>query len=763
MLVGALDPSAWTGLVICSGPGCGFAFRFIIECDGKRFDGYELLETVHRIGPHAPDGSFARISFDTRLPASMESDSMNVDCSNPRAAMAIEWAQVNDNTCVGEVHMKASGTLEFRAYFPWDWSGSWSLPNHGMLTPYGGCLLRGATTAEREELEVRLLRTTPGTAVIPPPNFAAGNAECWVRLSMQAGESVQFTAVMTDRDGIQDGTGRSAICGDQVGKLLGKADETYAANRVTVDRHWDGLGESITNNLHWMVSLKPETGKRYTPAGRRWIFPRHGGGSDHWTVFCWDAFFNALELSLESPELASDTLSSVLETQYANGNIPNWRGRFFGTRDRSQPPIGSFVVLKMFLRTGDREMLERAFPVLDRWSSWWRAPKGVGQRRDGNGNGLFEWGCDLDLLRYSPAPWENGASPHQLAAWESGQDDLPNWDEAAWKDGAETLDLESVDLNSLLALDFDCLCMIATALGLREKANEYAKLYRTLSNRINDVLWDEDRGMYVDRFWDGRFSTRLAASNFYPLVAGIAPQNRAERMLTTLLSEEKFWGRFVLPTISRDDAAFADQQYWRGTIWPPTNYLVYQGLRRYRFDETAAQLAQRSVDLFLTSWRRFQVCRENYDSRTGEGGGQKYQSWGPLFALMGIEEFIDVTPWDGLRIGTLSPPPATKLDNIPIRGRRWTVSLSPTALHVSVDGQELLTSASPMVLRQFEFANGEIRAHTASVRAVNVAVSLGTDIVSICVDGASCASPATAVLIPAGQHSVSITPAPHFH
>ena len=34
----------------------------------------------------------------------------------------------------------------------------------------------------------------------------------------------------------------------------------------------------------------------------------------------------------------------------------------------------------------------------------------------------------------------------------------------------------------------------------------------------------------------------------------------------------------MIPTIARDDPAFADQFYWRGDIWGPTNYMVYEGL-----------------------------------------------------------------------------------------------------------------------------------------------------------------------------------------
>jgi len=157
-------------------------------------------------------------------------------------------------------------------------------------------------------------------------------------------------------------------------------------------------------------------------------------------------------------------------------------------------------------------------------------------------------------------------------------------------------------------------------------------------------------------------------------------------MVSVLTDPAKFWGEHVIPTISRDDPAFADQQYWRGTIWPPMNYLIYQGLRRYRFDAEAAELARRSVALFLGDWHEHRLCRENFDSRTGAGGGHRYQSWGPLFALIGVEEFLDVSPWDGLRIGSASVSAQTTLRRLRACGHEWTITLAPTGLRVEMDG-----------------------------------------------------------------------------
>jgi glycogen debranching enzyme len=728
------------------------------------------MHLVHEVGPHAPDSSYARVAFDAVLPFGSEHDGPTVAKAGRDAGLTVEWSRIDRAGAVGGLSVSFAGTLTMHGYFPWDWEGVWhanygaSDERAGQERPVGhrerqiACHEISGLTADGEcAIALVLQQVTGGNRRDHDGGPDVTAIEAVVPFSVSPGDRIIFTACMADRLEVARDAARRLLVGDTVSRRLQQAAAAYESSRVAVQGHWEGLASSITNNLHWMVSIKPETGRRYAPAGRRWIFPRHGGGRDHWTVFCWDSFLNALQLAVESPELARDALLAVLETQYDNGNIPNWRGRYSGTPDRSQPPIGSFAVLKCYLRTGDISLLDRAFPHLERWSAWWRASKNGRKRRDGNDNGLFEWGCDLGLLTDSPAAWENQASHHQLAAWESGQDDLPNWDDAVWMEQSETFNLESVDLNSLLALDCECLALMAERLGLSQKAVLYRDMRCRLSDRVNEQLWDDALGMYVDRFWDGRRSNRLAASHFYPLLAGIPTAERAERMLVTLLDETMFWGRYVLPTISRDDPAFSDQQYWRGTIWPPPNYLAYQGLRRYRFDDVAGELAGRSVDLFLRSWRDYQTCRENYDSRTGEGGGQAYQSWGPLFALTGIEEFIDSTPWDGLRVGTLTPPLSSKIKNVVLNGRRWDILLSPEGYRVDVDGKGLLYSTGPLVLRHLEVAVGQISAETLSTEPISLAVNLHASQLHLTIDGRERDVPAQDVRLPAGTHRIRLT------
>ncbi len=742
--IGALHAQSWSGLVLSPAPGVGFAFRFAAElADGTRADEMDLFWLVHEVGSHAPDGSYARVAFDLALPFGLERETPLVVKPERTPSLTLEWSRKEETVVVGRVTTDFRGFLELVPFFPWEWRGRWLNPDPPSPAGAPGVLL-GLTESEDHALAI---------AMTPAPK--TGDAGAPRRFPCTAGTRVEFAAALGPDPTRAEILARAALQGG-TGSWLAWARESYEANRVHVDGAWEGLAASITNNLHWMVLLKPETGELYVPAGRRWIFPAPDETPDHWTVFGWDSYFNALELAVESEELAAAAVRAGLATQYDTGCIPNWRGRFGGTPDRSQPPVGAFAVAKLLARFRSREMAEESLPALERWSAFWRAEKNGHPRRDGDGDGLFEWGSDAADISPTPPPWEVEASGWQRAAWESGQDDLPNWDEALWVDEAETFDLACVDLNSYLAMDLEALGWLAGELGEAEKATRYREMWRRLRDRMNEHLWNEERGLYLDRKWSGAWSPRVAASNFLPLAAGVPDETRARRMMETLTDPEWFWGDFVLPTISRNDPAFPAQQYWRGTIWPPMNYLVYQGIKRYAFDHTAGELAQRSVALFLRSWKDYQLCRENYDSRTGEGGGQRYQSWGPLFALIGVEEFLDVTPWAGLTVGSLAPPGATTLRHIEALGRNWTVAMGPEGLRLDADGRTLLATDAPAVLRNLLVEEGSLscRIHAAtplSLRAEHPAAPTRVEM-----DGEEMPARARRVPLPAGHHTLRI-------
>lgn len=707
--IGALEGKEWFGLVFAASPEVVFAFRISVSKEGQTAQGNDLFYLVSEVGPHSPDGQYARLRADLSLPFNQGSETPILIKPSPKAeTMTLEWSRQDEKTVIGRLRVPKQISFQVIHYFPWDLRGRYQLLADGQL----------AGQAEKGKTPSYLFWTDRN----PQATSAPSANEVALSFSPDKERNFYFVAGLGEDERVLRNQIYRYKNKKTIDALLLEEEQRYRNKRVRVEGLFEGAAESITNNLFWMLLYQPLEHRYYVPAGRRWIF-QPSGIQDYWTIFEWDSFFNALEVAVESSKHARDIIEAVLSTQYPNGNIPNWRGRYGGTPDRSQPPVGAFCLLKLFGKIGDLELLRSSYPRLKKWHAFWKALKPNGQvRRDGNGDGLLEWGSDIELVSSAVPSWEINASGKQRAMWESGQDDLPNWEEATFDEETGTLTMNCLDLNCLYALDAYCLAQMANILNLPQDYAFYLDEYEEMRQLINKHLWNEREGFYFDRHWDGRFSSRKAASNFYPLLARIPDQRRAQALIRHLLNPKEFWGDYVLPTISRDDPLFKDQQYWRGTIWPPTNYLVYQGLKAYGFDAVAAEFAQKSVALFLRSWKNFQLCPENFDSRTGEPGGQRYQSWGPLFALIGLEEYLDFTPWEGFRFGMLKPEKKGKLIRLAIQGRHYHVEVSDSKTKLIEEDREILSADGGAIFRHFLYSGNEVSFEVKSLKKRKVEI-----------------------------------------
>jgi putative isomerase len=364
-----------------------------------------------------------------------------------------------------------------------------------------------------------------------------------------------------------------------------------------------------------------------------------------YVLFPWDTFFCSLLAARRDKDLAYDNVRAVLAEATDRGMLPNVAGGAGKTLDRSQPPVGAYCVWKLYKQFGDLDFLAEVYPQLRAWHAFWMV------YRDGNGDGLLEWGSDP-----IPAPvdwWK----PHtqQAAKWESGLDNSPMYEDIAFNDAANTLELADVGLSCLYAADAEALADMAEALGKAAEAEAYRAEFHQIAKRINEDLWDEENGIYCNRHWDGRLSERWSPTSFYPLYAGVATPERAERCVREhLMNPDEFWGKWAIPSISRKDPNFPVQKYWQGRVWPPMNFLCYEGLRRYGFHAEADELAEKSAALFLNEWRDEGHIHENYNAITGdgddvnpddpEGSSDPIYTWGGLLAYIALDAKERVQP-----------------------------------------------------------------------------------------------------------------------
>ena len=387
---------------------------------------------------------------------------------------------------------------------------------------------------------------------------------------------------------------------------------------------FEGMWRSVIWNTIYAGSIK----RPVTVVSRDWCVD---GNYGDFVIFEWDTFFAALQSAVVSRELAYANVRAVLSGVTDRGFVPSIYCELGKSNDRSMLPVGSMVLWKLYERFRDREFLLEVYAKLLKWHDWWFTA------RDGNGDGLLEWGSDNVP---TPHPqWQSHTL--QAARYESGLDNSPLYDDADFDPVASTMRMADVGLNAAYAMDAWALSLIAKEVGDIATADRLAEEHSRMAHLINERLWSEEQGIFLNRRWDGSFVRRLAPTLFYPLTARVVDQNRAQSIVANhLLNEFEFWGDHVIPSIARNDPAYSDQSYWRGRIWGPMNWLVYEGICAYGLHDVAREFGRKSLRTFLAEWIEESHVHENYNAETGEGDDVRYSEpvyfWGGLLALIGL-------------------------------------------------------------------------------------------------------------------------------
>jgi hypothetical protein len=760
VVIESLDSDAWNGVVFMAKAyqqQISFGLR-VGSRRGHFLDGQKIFSAVSEVGPHAPDASYCRVSW--RHPAK-------------EAPVTLEWSRLDGTTVVGRLNSTQGLQLVLETYFPNSSQGATGtyavdgsrrailgekyfdnvFDHVARLVVMTDRPLMGSG-AYRSLTDLQASMESPGLLAPPIPNdFLQGAAG----LEFDDSAPAHFVAVIGWEKEALLNQASAMLAAGKIDAILKEKAEAYAARRPSVEGLFEGAPEAIGNSMFWNTLYAPQFDLIFPSISRHWA----QGGLGSWVVGEWDCFFGALLTSLEDEAQTSAGVRAILSSQTEAGVVPNMSGSGGTSPDRSQPPVGSYVVWKVYQRRKDRDLLEWAYPRLKKWHEWWLRDRGDGQPwRDGNRDGLLEWGSDR-----GSTPSSGGRGNLQAAKWESGMDDSPQFDDAIYNPHTYTLNLDDVGLNSLYTLDAECLAKIAAILGKEEDSRKFAAEYEHMKQLVREKLWNEKDGIYENRFWDGKFSGRLSPTNFYPMFAGIATPEQAARMIKEhLLNPKEFWGKYVAPTIARNDPAFPDQFYWRGDIWGPTNYMLYEGINRYRFDQVALEYAQKNYDLFMDDWRINQRDDEEYYAWGGAVGNDSssHYTWGALLCLIPLEQYIDVNPWEGLRFGALDPPAQGDFRRAVWENHTYDITFGPKRTVLVRDGRERFVADAGVVVRNYQTSASQLSFSLKTERPVAVVTREFEDgELSLKIDG----KPAGKVPVqqgrasfqlPAGEHTVEL-------
>ena len=474
----------------------------------------------------------------------------------------------------------------------------------GILWNKPGVLTKedGAITADFGQTTYRLATTVPDAAFALPLN------------------TPYFSFLSDRRVVIYTGSEKSP---EQVEEIIAQKKQAYRQSLEKYGKLAEAY-EAMQSVMAWNLVYDAENQRGIASVSRIWN--EAWGG---YIIFDWDTYFAALMASVDFKTLAYSNAIAITHALTERGFVPNLEATHgLKSFDRSQPPVGSMVCQLIYDRYGDRWFLEAVYDQLLTWNRWWD--------RERNNQGYLSWGSDAH-------PRGMDGLSLQGAKYESGLDNSPLFDEAVFNEDKEMLELASAGLMGLYVADCNYLREIATVLGKKEDAQELAQRAQRYSEKLQE-LWDEESGIFRDKnLVTGELSAHLAPTNFYPLLGKVATPRQAQRMIEEhLMNPEEFYGDWMLPSIARNDPAFADNSYWRGRIWAPMNFLVYMGLRNYDLPEARQMLAEKSKQLILNEWTGKRRVHENYNAVTGIGddvrNSDSFYSWGGLLGLIPLME-----------------------------------------------------------------------------------------------------------------------------
>ncbi len=321
-------------------------------------------------------------------------------------------------------------------------------------------------------------------------------------------------------------------------------------------------------------------------------------------VWNWDSAFHAIAISNWDPDLAREQFAILFSRQLPKGELPDViyaDGRM--VTSNTKPPVMAWAIAVVDRRSPDVEFLRKMYPNLVRLGDFWT------EERGGATDGLFYYaGSDV--------------------GFDSGWDNSIRWDDGYRKSESNRHRLWAIDLNCFMVMHYRAMAYIANRLGRTADSIRWTRAANQLAKRINQKLWDNNIGFYVDRDRvTGKDGPALSPAGFMPLFSGVATPDKAARLARIAADPRLFFPG--MPTAAYDTPGYESHGYWRGSAWLNTSFFALKGLQQYGYGKIAGEMRSR-----LLAWvAQGPSIREYYDSRDGKGYGARDFGWSAAFTI----------------------------------------------------------------------------------------------------------------------------------
>ena len=349
------------------------------------------------------------------------------------------------------------------------------------------------------------------------------------------------------------------------------------------------------------------------PLERNWVYP---GGPYYKGQWIWDSMFvvDLLSMLPDKKKVIQDIFGNYWDFQDRwNARMPEYAQNMIvgviktepqARRQFSQIPILAWGLERVYRRSGDRQLLDQSLKRLERFHDWYwreRDVTNIGLVTVGSYSGIvqharwetFDYECNMDDLNLTTHPTRTGP------------------DEGAWYG-----DICVTGNTSYLILGERSLARLARIVGDHAMAQRRDRRIKKAVKAMRTHMWDDKAGTFLSVKRDTLEKISVATiSSWMPLTAGVPTQAMADRM-AEVLGSEAWQTPLPVPTVDRTDPRWKSPAFWRGDVWPSTNYQIASGLAQYGHTELAADIADKTVANAIKHG-----INEHYDSVSGKGIG----------------------------------------------------------------------------------------------------------------------------------------------
>ena len=157
-----------------------------------------------------------------------------------------------------------------------------------------------------------------------------------------------------------------------------------------------------------------------------------------------------------------------------------------------------------------------------------------------------------------------------------------------------------VDFNTQQAVNALYMAELGDILNDKEISFRFKRHYFSLKTRINNLMWNDEDGIYYDLDRNSEQIKVKTIAGFWPLLAELPNEARSERLIAHLKNPKTFGTENPFPTLAADEEAFSDKGMgFRGSVYPPYTFMVIKGLEKYGKYELARECAIRHLYYML--------------------------------------------------------------------------------------------------------------------------------------------------------------------